>query len=92
MAALAGCTVAGLDDFIEAAVIELQENFVITGTPDMIMDGSWSPAIRANTGTGPESNGMFFGFWSGEILRGLGLYLLYKEIAPKTNMYTNLKQ
>ena len=25
--------------------------------------------------TWPENEGMFFGFWAGEILRGLGLYL-----------------
>ena len=38
------------------------------------MDGGWSPAPRLGT-----DNGMFFGFWSGEILRGLSLYVMYKN-------------
>lgn len=39
------------------------------------MNGCWSPSPRISTGSGPENEGMFFGFWAGEILRGLGLYL-----------------
>lgn len=35
------------------------------------MNGSWSPfSDPSNLG----KDGMFFGFWSGEILRGLGYY------------------
>ena len=39
------------------------------------MIGCWSPSPKISTGSGPENEGMFFGFWAGEILRGLGLYL-----------------
>lgn len=90
-AKLAGSKVEGLDFLIESCVDELQKNFVNTGIPDMVMNGSWSPAIRLNTGTGPENNGMFFGFWSGEILRGLGLYLLTKQLSVGDDMYKTVK-
>lgn len=87
MAALSGSTVPGLQNLIEMLVSELNRNYKITPTPEHVMNGSWSPALRLDTGSGPENNGMFFGFWSGEILRGLGLYLLYKRMNPKENMY-----
>lgn len=84
---LCGSRVEGLDDLIEACVAELENNYVITGVPGHVMDGSWSPAVRLNTGSGPESNGMFFGFWAGEILRGLSIYLLYKTKKPGADLY-----
>ncbi|WXH65939.1 tail protein [Salmonella phage SeKF_80] len=84
---LAGSKVEHSDRLIEMLVNELAKEYVVTGVPNHVMDGSWSPAPRVNTGSGPENNGMFFGFWSGEILRGLGLYLMYKEMNPGDNMY-----
>ena len=72
---LAGSRVDGLLEFINGCVKELKDNFVNTKIPEHIMNGSWSPAPRISSGSGPENNGMFFGFWAGEILRGLGLYL-----------------
>lgn len=92
LAKLAGSKVEGLDFLIESCVDELQKNFVNTGIPNMVMNGSWSPAIRLGTGTGPENNGMFFGFWSGEILRGLGLYMLTKQLNVGDDMYAVIKQ
>ena len=69
-----------LDWFIHNCFKEINDNFnIVDGKPNHIMNGSWSPAIRDGTGDGPESNGMFFGFWSGEILRGLGIYILYTQ-------------
>ena len=82
LAGLAGCQVAGLDDLIEACVTELQNNYVVTPLPGQPMNGSWSPAVRLGT-----DNGMFFGFWAGEILRGLGLYILYRNFGPGANIY-----
>lgn len=81
-AKLAGSKVEGLDFLIEACVTELENNFVNTGIPDQIMNGSWSPAVRLGT-----DNGMFFGFWSGEILRGMALYLLTKQMNVGDDMY-----
>lgn len=72
---MAGLKIDGLDEFINGCVKELQDNYINTKIPNHVMNGSWSPAPRISTGTGPENNGMFFGFWAGEILRGLGLYL-----------------
>lgn len=84
---LAGSKLDGLEHTIELLVTELVRNYHITDVPTHVMNGSWSPGLRLNTGSGPENNGMFFGFWSGEILRGLGLYLLYKQLRPGDDMY-----
>lgn len=72
---LARLEIEGLDEFINGCVKELQDNYINTKIPGHVMNGSWSPAPRISTGSGPENEGMFFGFWAGEILRGLGLYL-----------------
>ena len=84
---LAGSKIDKLEHTIELLVTELVRNYQVTGIPGHVMDGSWSPGLRLNTGNGPENNGMFFGFWSGEILRGLGLYMLYKQLKPGDDMY-----
>lgn len=81
-AALAGSTIKDLDWLIEKAVAELAENYVVTGVPGHKMDGSWSPAVRLGT-----DNGMYYGFWAGEIFRGLGLYILYKKLPVGGNVY-----
>lgn len=86
---LAGSKASGIENLIEMLAAELSRNYQVTPTPNHVMNGSWSPALRLNTGSGPENNGMFFGFWSGEILRGLGLYMLYKKLSPGDNMYSN---
>lgn len=70
---------AGLDDpevgfLIDVCLAELRNNFDVTSIPDNNMNGSWSPALRLDS-----DNGMFFGFHSGEILRGLGTYMIYKS-------------
>ena len=46
------------------------------------MNGCWSPAVRLGT-----DNGMFFGFWAGEILRGLGMYVLLKQLGPGASIF-----
>lgn len=53
---------------------EIVANYVQRpGYPDK-MNGSWSPfADPSNNG----KDGMFFGFWAGEIMRGLSLYSTY---------------
>lgn len=71
---------------IDASIGELCDELVIKD-PEEIMNGSWPPAFRSNSGKGEESNGMFFRFWSGEILRGFALYLLTQSITPKESMY-----
>ena len=91
-AKLAGSTVPGLDFLIESCYRELRDNLVVTDIPDQIMNGSWSPAIRLETGNGVESNGMFFGFWSGEILRGLAMYLAVQKYKPGEDMYEHIRK
>ena len=75
-AGLAGCTIEGLDELADGLVLELQNNYVVV-SPGSVMNGSWSPGVREGT-----DNGMFFGFWAGEIMRGLGLYSLYRLNTP----------
>ena len=72
---LAGSQIDGLLEFINNCVKELIDNYINTKIPGHVMNGCWSPSPRISTGSGPENEGMFFGFWAGEILRGLGLYL-----------------
>lgn len=84
---MAGCDNPLLDFVAESCLTELTANYVNTGIPGQIMNGSWSPAVRLETGNGVESNGMFFGFWSGEILRALGSYILYKTQEPLKRLY-----
>jgi len=87
-AKIAGSTVSGLDNLIEQIADEILRNQVLEGSFDsFIMNGGWSPAIRKSTGSGVENNGMFFGFWSGEILRGLGMYILSKNIGVGQSIY-----
>ena len=71
MALMSGCQIPGLRNLIELCVTEISDNYVITDIPNHPMNGSWSPAVRVDT-----DNGMFFGFWAGELLRGLGLYVM----------------
>ena len=82
LAGLAGSQIKDLDYLIEACVTELQNNYVVTPVPGQPMNGCWTPAVRLGT-----DNGMFFGFWAGEILRGLGLYILYRNLGPGANIY-----
>lgn len=82
MAAMAGCTNVNLEPIIEAAVKELHDHYIVTPIPGQIMNGAWSPAVRLGT-----DNGMFFGFWAGEILRGLGMYILYKQLGPNASIF-----
>lgn len=82
LAAMAGCALPGLDEFIETTYREIQDNYKVTDIPGHAMNGSWSPALRLN-----NDNGMFFGFWAGEILRGLGLYITYKTHGVGANIY-----
>lgn len=76
---IAGYTHARLDDIIRMLMQELQDNYIVDHA-GFIMNGSWSPAPRVNSGEGKENNGMFFGFWAGEILKGIGCYLQYCKI------------
>jgi hypothetical protein len=34
-----------------------------------------------------SDNGMYFGFYTGEIYRGLSLYIMYKQHGPGYDMY-----
>lgn len=72
-AAMSGCKNSKLNWIIEKSVTELIEHYNVV-SPTSPMNGSWSPAVRKES-----DNGMFYGFWSGEILRGLGMYILYKQ-------------
>lgn len=81
-ALMAGCEVLGLETLCEYAVKELSEGYTVTDTPNAGINGAWSPAPREGT-----DNGMAFGFYTGEIFRGLGLYMLYKQFGPGYDIY-----
>lgn len=85
---MAGCSyigLAGLESQIPNIGIVadrcfelIQENYIVV-SPNHPMNGSWSSAPRANT-----DNGVFFGFHAGELLRGFGLYALYRNLQPQS--------
>ena len=83
-AALCGSPIAKLDWIIEKAAKELNDNYYVGDVS--VMNGSWSPAIRTGNENNTKNNSMFFGFWSGEILRGLGVYLMYRRGVPGEEM------
>lgn len=82
MVAMAGCTNPNLPTLIETCVTELHNNYKVTDVPAQAMNGAWSPALRLDS-----DNGMFFGFWAGEIMRGLSMYILYKERGPNSSIF-----
>lgn len=84
---MAGCAIMGMAGYdseipnikiVADRCFELiQENYIVLG-PNHVMNGCWSAAPR------PDSdNGVFFGFHAGELLRGFGLYALYKKLNPQ---------
>lgn len=81
-ASLAGCKITGILPVIEACVDELNNNLVQTGIAGHAMNGGWSPAVRLGT-----DNGMAFGFWTGEALRGLALYTQWQQLRTGESIY-----
>ena len=71
-AKLAGSKAPKIDKVIDTLMQELLDNYQIATAGDA-MAGCWSPSIRPGT-----DNGMFYGFWAGEILRGIALYIEVK--------------
>jgi hypothetical protein len=82
-AALAGSTVPGLDDLIEVCVAELTEAYTVTSIPGKPINGAYSPAARESS-----DNGMAFGFYTGEVFRGLALYMLLRSRGAGFDMYS----
>ena len=77
MAYLAGIENSNITKLMDACFKELAENYVV-GTGEITpMNGGWSPS---------PSTGMYFGFWSGEIMRGISLYILCQEKAQGSNI------
>ena len=84
---MAGCSIMGLAGYdsqipnigiVADRCFDLtQQNYIVL-SPNHPMNGCWSVAPR------PDSdNGMFFGFHAGELLRGFGLYALYRKLNPQ---------
>lgn len=84
-AAMAGCTVPGLSRIIEAGMKEMGEGFTVTSIPGKAINGAWSPAPRESS-----DNGMAFGFYTGEAMRAMGLYIMYKEHGAGVDIYRDL--
>lgn len=82
----AGCRIDGMDRCIEALVREVRNEYIVTDIPGQPMNGSWSPDPRTY-----RDNGMFFGFWAGELMRGLGMYVMYKTKDPSQPYYRILE-
>ena len=81
-AALAGAQVDGLDALIEGCVAELEQAYTVTADPRKAIRGAFSPAPREE-----GDNGMAYGFYSGEVFRGLALYLMLRQHGRGWDMY-----
>ncbi|SAU71928.1 hypothetical protein [Klebsiella pneumoniae] len=70
--------IAGYPDheLLDLLFAEIQQNYNVVSA-NHVMNGGWSSAIRSGTPTTPQNNSMFFGFYTGELLRGLALYMKY---------------
>lgn len=83
-ALMAGSKIEGLEGLAEDCVRELSEGFTITDIVDKNINGTWSPAARVES-----DNGMYFGFYTGEAYRALGLYIMYKKHGAGYDMYVD---
>lgn len=84
-AAMAGCTVEGLDRIMDMGMKEMGDNFTVTDIPGKAINGAWSPWANPTT-----DNGQAFGFYTGEAMRALGLYMLYKTHGVGYDFYHDL--
>lgn len=66
------------ETLMEICVKQLSDEIVYI-EPGHPMNGSWSPYA---------GGGMAFGFWTGEILRGLGLYMMTRRDLRPSDFYT----
>ncbi|MCS5736710.1 hypothetical protein, partial [Herbiconiux daphne] len=68
---------------------ELNSNNKVSTIPKHVMNGCWTYSWLNNPadGIGADSNAAFFGFHAGECLRGLALYILYKNLNTGSDMY-----
>jgi len=83
LCASAGSTKPYLNRLITKTYKHIRAEMVsLPGSSGHPMLGAWSPFAD------PTGNkGMFYGFWSGEMLRGLGLYVLYLKHGPNVDFY-----
>ena len=83
LCASAGSTKTYLNRLIAKTYKHIRAEMVsLPGSSGHPMLGAWSPFAD------PTGNkGMFYGFWSGEMLRGLGLYVLYLKHGSNVDFY-----
>ncbi|WP_299262883.1 phage tail protein [uncultured Psychrosphaera sp.] len=75
LAGLAGCQLDGLEEFMGACIAEMEDNYeVISHKVDHPMNGTWSSWASPN-----DNEGQYYGFHGAEAMKGLALYLLYKQ-------------
>lgn len=70
--------IAGYPDheLLDLLFTEIQNNYDVI-SPNHVINGTWCPAIRPGYETTEQNNSMYFGFYTGELLRGLALYMKY---------------
>lgn len=73
--------IAGYPDheLLDLLFTEIQNNYDVVSA-NHVMNGGWSSAIRSGDPTTAKNNSMYFGFYTGELLRGLGLYTKYYNL------------
>ena len=84
--ALAGTKEPEVEFVMETCEKELVAKYDITNIPGHPMNGGWSPWMDLKGG-----NGMAYGFYTGEIFRGLSTYILYRKHGAGYNMFARCK-
>lgn len=81
---LAGMSPEHGDIVADACVSELVEHrdIIPSDKPGFVMSGAWSPWADPN-----GTNGMAYGFHTGELLRGMGLYIMYRNHGSGYNIF-----
>lgn len=70
MLAMNGFNHPDLDYMIDCCAREFEQTYVVTQGKSEHMSGSFSPWVGGN---------MYYGFWTGEILRGLAFLMMYQD-------------
>jgi len=78
---LAGSTISGLQTSLDTGMKEAIDFFTVVAGGNY-MNGSWSPNIQDK---------WTWGFWTGEMMRGISMYIMAKDLEPKTDVLTKVR-
>lgn len=79
---LAGSTLSGIQVALDTGMKEVIDFYTVVPGGNQ-MNGTWTPDVNGK---------WYFGFWTGELMRGISMYILAKDYEPKTDILKNIKK